>query len=753
MSSILPKSISRLILGVTILSILFTGAKAVNAQDISIVVSPPRTDFNIKPGETLQKTIKITNTSPTELILGAQVIDFIVTDDTGTPIKVTEEASGRFLASPWFTLDQTELVIPPKETAQITALITAPSNALPGGHYAGIYFEPKERRGEKKTISYTNAQVGSLFALTVAGDLNYDAVIKDFSTKNNLNEFGPIDFSLTLENQSDTHISPESNIKIYDMFGRELETLKLDQLNIFPFTERSLTSKWNRVWGLGQYRATATVLYGPGLTTSRDLTYWILPYRLIAAVVIIFLVLLASLISIRRHITHRLDSRDETIDELKRKIAEMENNQRRSWYTKIMPYFLVLLALLLVNFCTTNPVLASTDPLSATVSATATVPSTTATTSDTIAPPAVILISPQDGATTNQTRPEFVWKQTQDSNSNFVLYTLKLNNVATFLGISNTGNTQQHNYISRLSEGYIYLTPTIDLAEGPYHWSVEAYDASNNTSYSATWHLTIDTTPPQLTLKNIDDVYQEPLFSEGTIFDLFGPQEVTLTFVTEPWATVSLKATLPDDSTISLSLPTNETGIALATLELPLGLSQIVVTSFDKAGLTTLYPTFLLNLEPLTFAGLSNLSRLPPIATITNNLTIISSLPATISQIQSTTYISLIGYLLLAIAILALIVLIWKRRYNILILDCNTQKPFRSLIVYHSCPTHTAHFKQSVGRLFITNRDPVLYEVNSSGRLYIRHLGRYSSLTIRTPDGNTHILSLSMRQVRYVLAI
>lgn len=296
-----------------------------HAQDISLVVSPPRTEFEIKPGETLQKTVKVTNTSSTELILDVAVIDFIVEGDSGTPIKVTENASGRFLASPWFTLDSHELVIPPKDTAQVTALITAPSNALPGGHYAGIYFEPKERRGAKQTVSYTTAQVGSLFALTVAGDLNYSAVIKDFSTPVYLSEYGPIDFSLRLENQSDTHISPESSIKITDLFGRELTTLKLDSLNIFPFTERTQTGRWDQVWGIGPYTATATVAYGPGLTTTRVLQFWILPYRLLAAVLTVLLVIVVAFISIRRHILHRLDSRDATIDELKRKIAEMEN--------------------------------------------------------------------------------------------------------------------------------------------------------------------------------------------------------------------------------------------------------------------------------------------------------------------------------------------------------------------------------------------------------------------------------------------
>ncbi len=308
--------------------LLFSPAQALAQEDISLVVSPPRTDLVIKPGETVQKSIKVTNTSATELILDAKVIDFIVTDNAGTPIKVTTEASGRFLASPWFTLESSELVVPPKETAQLTVVITAPPDALPGGHYAGIFFEPKERRGERKTVSYTTAQVGSLFALTVPGDLNYDAVIKDFSVQNFVNEFGPIDFSLTVENQSDTHITPETSLVVTNLIGVKSQPIQLDSLNIFPFTSRTQTARWEQVWGFGKYLATATVTYGPGLTTSRDVAFWIIPYRLVAAILVIILVLVASAISLKRHLAHKNDQRDQVIDELKRKIAEMENNPR-----------------------------------------------------------------------------------------------------------------------------------------------------------------------------------------------------------------------------------------------------------------------------------------------------------------------------------------------------------------------------------------------------------------------------------------
>ncbi len=301
----------------------------VYANDVSLVVSPPRFDISGKPGEIVQKTIKITNNdADRELILQAFPIDFIVQDDLGTPIKIDSSKAGKYIASPWFTLDRTEFVIPPKGTEQIVVILTIPANALPGGHYAGVFFEPVPKRGTKTTLSYTSAQVGSLFGITVPGDLKYDALIKDFSVKSPVFEFGPIDFSAEIENQSDTHITPQSSIVIYDSIGRKLTELKLDEVNIFPYTSRLLKGTWQTVWGLGRYTATLTASYGPGLVATRTLYFWIMPYRLIGAVLIVLLVTLALFVVIRRHLRHLDDHRDDEIDSLKRKIAEMENRQR-----------------------------------------------------------------------------------------------------------------------------------------------------------------------------------------------------------------------------------------------------------------------------------------------------------------------------------------------------------------------------------------------------------------------------------------
>jgi hypothetical protein len=295
---------------------------------VSLVVSPPSFTLDAKPGDTLQQTVQVTNSGTSDVTLQALVNDFIVMDNQGTPIRVTTAASGRYLASPWFTLERTSLVLKPGATEQVIVIISVPKDALPGGHYAGVFFLDNPDHSPGKTASYTAAQVGSLFKITVAGNIKYDATIKSFSVDNHLYEFGPVNFAAAIENQSDTQISPKASIAVYDMVGRKLVDLPLDQVNIFPFVSRNLSATWNTVWGFGRYTATLTAAYGPsGAVASRTLEFWIMPYRLMAAIGVVIMVLLVIFILIRRHLKSRSDHRDEEIENLKRKIVEMENRQ------------------------------------------------------------------------------------------------------------------------------------------------------------------------------------------------------------------------------------------------------------------------------------------------------------------------------------------------------------------------------------------------------------------------------------------
>lgn len=258
-------------------------------------------------------------------------------------------------------------------------------------------------------------------------------------------------------------------------------------------------------------------------------------------------------------------------------------------------------------------VLASTDPQISTPSATATVPSFVVE-SDQVAPSAPVLLRPTDHAVTGDPRPELVWRHSTDEDSNTVLYTLYLNGVATFLGISGTGNSSGNGFTARVEAGDIRLLPTTSLLDGVYTWRVDAYDLSGNSSHSTTWSFTIDSTA-------------------------------------------------------------------------------------------------------------------------------LTHLPATISQIDSRLRLSYYLAIPLAIAIIILLIIIWRRRDNLILLNAQLH-PLHSAIIYHSIP----------------NQKSDLYHLGPSdhGRLHIPHLGRYSTLTIRQQGSElctTHILSISGHSRLYTIVL
>ena len=263
---------------------------------------------------------------------------------------------------------------------------------------------------------------------------------------------------------------------------------------------------------------------------------------------------------------------------------------------------------------------ATTDPIPATSSATATVPATTPTTSDVTAPSVPILINPIDGTITDNSSPEFVWRQSMDPNGNTVFYTLYLNEVATYLNISSLGNSVGINYSTRLENNIIYLTPIYALADGSYSWYVTASDLAGNTSHSATWHITLQ-----------------------SYFALY---------------------------------------------------------------------------------------------------------PATISRISSPLLnLSSLLYVLLSLAIPILLIFLWRRRYNLILLDSRF-RPIHPATIYHSRSQHS----RSEG---LPHSGSVIFHP-SSYKSYIPHLSRYSTLTIRI-QGNvactTYILSICAKQRVYTIVL
>lgn len=402
---------------------------------------------------------------------------------------------------------------------------------------------------------------------------------------------------------------------------------------------------------------------------------------------------------------------------------------------------------------TYSPVaLASTDPQSSTPSATATIPSTAATSSDSQAPTAPILIRPVDGTTTSDPRPEFVWRRSSDPNGNTVIYTLYLNGTATHLGISDSGNSSRSNYTARIENSEIKLLPSVSLTDGVYRWYVTASDPSGNSAQSAAWTLTIDTVAPSLTLLDLD-TYHNPSIAEGSNFDIAGPKDVYFTVLSDPFVDIQITLTplysIPY-TPYTIHSTTNSQGLAYLYQHLTPGKYTISIVAIDRGNNTTALPSFTVTVTQAQITvPLPPLPGLPASYSIPYTIYTIPSLPATIAKIETRLPLAYLTIGLLALTLAILLIFLWKRKYNLILVNSDGVA-ISEAVVYHSIPTTHSHYTP----ILVTKFSPISYllEPNDHGRLYIPRLNRYSTLTIRL-DSRTYILSLSAKRKLYTIVL
>lgn len=352
----------------------------------------------------------------------------------------------------------------------------------------------------------------------------------------------------------------------------------------------------------------------------------------------------------------------------------------------------------------------------------ATVPSTGGNPYSKLPPTSPILLRPPNDTITSDPRPEFVWQQSGDQDGNTIYYTLYLDGVAKYLGISNLGNSSGPGYTARIEGGSLRLLPSQDLSEGSHSWYVIARDFDGNTASSTTWNFTIDRTPPSLTLNTLGS-YSSPSITSDSIYTFNGPQSINFVIQTESYATVFLSI-LDDQGLVvsNTSFTTPLSGIYQTAVFLPVGTYAVLITALDRANLSAALPQFGLAVTEFSIPLPSFPPGISPPIDLPDKLTFVypsalTSLPATISQLSPRLNLPIILLLLLAIVAVILLIFLWNKRHNLTLVDYAGQ-PVTVATVYHSQP-HSHHADTNL-----------VYYPNDRGQLTIPHLGRYSSLTI-----------------------
>jgi len=283
-----------------------------------ITISPPVRELELPRGSANSYQMSLTNRSQRSVTLILRASPFIASGDTGG-VDVADDPLPD--SQNWVIINPSVVNLEAGEQIDVTYTIIIPQNAEPGGFYfavtallsgeADITGQP----GQTATGSAVDLNVAALNLITIEGPVDYSAQISEFSTSRVLFEYGPVPFMTRILNLSNVHIKPILEIEVNNTWGLESASLiHLERQNILPQSQRRYEAEFGGKWHFGRYSATLNALYGDGKNLSYTIFFWIMPWKIILAVLLALAIIILLVLSIKR----QLDEKKILEEELKK---------------------------------------------------------------------------------------------------------------------------------------------------------------------------------------------------------------------------------------------------------------------------------------------------------------------------------------------------------------------------------------------------------------------------------------------------
>ncbi len=275
----------------------------VNAQNSSdergITISPLVFEISSDPGDKIENKLKVFNQSDDTLNVKMKVEDFVPVGEEGKVVLEEPENNSTYSIARWTKFKESEFTLAPREQKHVDFVIDVPSNAEPGGHYGSV-LALLSHSGAETSGSVIGIESGALILIKVSGDVEESLGVEEFSTLN-FREKGPIDFLLRFRNDGNVHARPVGFVTISNHFGSKVAEISIPQNNVMPDSIRKSLVNWEKENLFGFYTATLTATYGSSnqYTVSEVVTFTVIPWKKLALILGIILVVILLLYKIR----------------------------------------------------------------------------------------------------------------------------------------------------------------------------------------------------------------------------------------------------------------------------------------------------------------------------------------------------------------------------------------------------------------------------------------------------------------------
>jgi len=267
----------------------------------AVSLSPLTFELVANPGDTISNVLRVTNTDPGPVNIVIDIEDFAAIGEEGQVTLQPGEDNSTYSLAKWVTANPSTFVIPANDSRAVEFTVNVPFDAEPGGHYSSVLATVSAGPAQGGGVSIAQ-KVGSLLLLNVSGDVTEKLRIKEFSVEP-FSEYGPVDIVSRFENDGTIHLKPRGFILVKNIFGQEIEQLDLPQKNVLPRSIRRVEVPWGDKFMFGRYEATLTAIYGSTNQPLSSVTsFWIIPWKIVTAVLIGVILLLIFFIRGRKRI-------------------------------------------------------------------------------------------------------------------------------------------------------------------------------------------------------------------------------------------------------------------------------------------------------------------------------------------------------------------------------------------------------------------------------------------------------------------
>lgn len=318
----------------------FAQSPALSNYDVT--VSPVYFDLSSNPESSVSDKVRIRNNTNSPLPIRIEVKR--LTGDVNGDLTLKNDNSDNSLS--WIKFKDVTFVAKPLEWTDVPFTIDIPKEAAYGYYYAITFANDTNSPLGKTGAAITGAAAVPVLLNVRKEGAKAEAKILNFSTKSQVYEYLPVDFSVKVENSGNIHVRPHGNIFISDGGNKNLAILDVNPSagSIIPNTNKAfevswsdgflvkepvleggqkkldkdgnpvekLTINWDKLtsFRIGKYTANLLLVFDNGkrdVSLDATTTFWVVPYKAIIVIIIAAIVIfLITRFLLRRYIQKQI---------------------------------------------------------------------------------------------------------------------------------------------------------------------------------------------------------------------------------------------------------------------------------------------------------------------------------------------------------------------------------------------------------------------------------------------------------------